>query len=190
MYDPPPLGYACTVCWYESATTVSSPAIAREIGSVRWRAAVPASTSTSRISSVAYATEDRASDEKTASAIVLVRRSCRAWASDIGAPTSHRFSRVVFMQGRASRRSSTAGGDSAGSCGLPGTGQLHLGNRYRDRESPGLVQCEASRIAFPEIEGHRVLIRSRHETSSSLGQPDASGAKPDSRLVRRHEGVG
>ena len=34
----------------------------------------PAATRTSRISSVAYATEDRASDEKTASAWTLVKR--------------------------------------------------------------------------------------------------------------------
>src|SRR5262245_14290119 len=190
MYDPPPLGYACTVCWYESATTVSSPAIAREIGSVRWRAAVPASTSTSRISSVAYATEDMASEEKTASATVLVRRSCRAWASDIGAPTSQRFSRLAFMLGRGRRRSSTPGGDSAGSPDLRWTRQLDVQNRRGDRQRPGLVQAEPSRIAFPEIERDGVLIRSRSETSTSLGQPDASGPEPDSRLVRRHEGIG
>src|SRR5215471_16998344 len=126
--------------------------MAKEIGSVRWRAAVPASTSTSKISSVAYATEDRASEEKTASAIVLVSRSCRAWASDIGAPTSHRFTRLVFMPGRGCWRSSTPSGGSAGRFGLPRTGQLHVENRRSDRQSPGLVQAESLRIAFPEIE--------------------------------------
>src|SRR5262245_18592396 len=101
-----------------------------------------------------------ASEEKTGSATVLVRRSCRAWASDIGAPTSQRFSRLVFMLGRACRRSSPPGGDSAWSPDLRWTRQLDVQNRRRDRQSPSLVQAEPSRIAFPEIECDAVLIRS------------------------------
>src|SRR4029450_6600872 len=50
--------------------------------------------STRRISSVAYATEDRGSEANTARATVLLRRSCRACASGIGAPTTRRLTRV------------------------------------------------------------------------------------------------
>src|SRR5215467_7239118 len=125
------------------------------MGSVRWRAAVPASTSTSRISSVAYATEDMASEEKTASATVLVRRSCRAWASDIGAPTSQRFTRLVFMLCRGRQRSSTPGGDPGRSLGVARTRRLHVENRCRDRQGPCLVQGYPLCIAFPEIERDR-----------------------------------
>src|SRR3990170_4798912 len=85
------------VCWYEMATMASRPAMAKAMGLVRWAAAAPASTRISRISSVEYATEDSASEEKTARATDLERRSCRACASGIGAPTSRRFSRLVFM---------------------------------------------------------------------------------------------
>src|SRR5262245_31837773 len=53
--------------------------------------------STSRISSVAYATEDRGSEANTARATVLLRRSCRACASGIGLPTTRRFTRASRM---------------------------------------------------------------------------------------------
>jgi hypothetical protein len=45
------------------------------IGMVNARAAAPAAARMRRISSVAYATEDRASDAKTASAVRFDRRS-------------------------------------------------------------------------------------------------------------------
>jgi len=52
----------------------NSPAMASAMGRDSPSAGAPATTSTSRLSSVAYATEERASDEKTASALTLVRR--------------------------------------------------------------------------------------------------------------------
>ncbi len=56
--------------------------------SIEWVSApVPAATSTSRISSVAYALDDRASDEKTASAFVFGRRCSSASSDAIGDPT-------------------------------------------------------------------------------------------------------
>ena len=85
------------VCWYDTLTTTRSPAIASAIGTVRWAAAVPARTRIRRISSVAYATDDIASEEKTASATVLESRSCRAWASGMGAPTIRRFRMLISM---------------------------------------------------------------------------------------------
>src|SRR3984893_4000832 len=71
--------------------------MATDTGTSRCAAEAPASTSTRRISSVAYATEDSASDENTASATVLDRRSWCACARDIGLPTTHRFSRLASI---------------------------------------------------------------------------------------------
>ena len=56
-------------------TIASSNTITPEIGSVRYSAPTPTRTSTFMISSVAYATDDNASEEKTARALTLVRRS-------------------------------------------------------------------------------------------------------------------
>src|SRR6266850_1628740 len=78
-------------------TMTSSAVMASAIGTSSRPAALPASTRMRRISSVAYATDDRASEEKTASAMRLLRRSCRACASGIGGPTSRRFSKVTRM---------------------------------------------------------------------------------------------
>src|SRR5574341_1908627 len=69
----------------------------RQTGSEKLRAPLPARVRTRRISSVAYALDDSGSEAKTARATVLLSRSCRAWASGIGAPTSNRFSRVMRM---------------------------------------------------------------------------------------------
>src|SRR5262249_44731127 len=66
----------------------------RATGSEKLSAAAPPSVRTSRISSVAYATDDRGSEANTASATVLFRRSCRACASGIGAPSSRRLTRT------------------------------------------------------------------------------------------------
>src|SRR5215472_8697539 len=85
--------------------------MASATGTVRWVAAMPASTSTRSISSVAYATEESASEEKTASATRFESRSWRAWASGIGRPTTQRFSRLAFM----AAGSGAAGGESGGS---------------------------------------------------------------------------
>jgi hypothetical protein len=57
----------------------SSPLMATEIGSASPTAADPANTSTSRISSVAYAVEEIGSEENTANATRLVMRSWTSW---------------------------------------------------------------------------------------------------------------
>src|SRR5712691_9464152 len=98
MYAPPPPGYARIVWRYELTTTAISSAIATPMGMEYTRAAVPASTSMSRISSVAYPTEDSAYDEQTASAEDLESRSCRAWAVARGEPTKS-FLRVPMFTG-------------------------------------------------------------------------------------------
>src|SRR5712691_6707778 len=83
------------VCWYEVATTISSPAMASATGIARDTAPAPASTRTRRISSVAYAVEESASEAKTASAVFLERRSWRARESGIGRPTTRRLKRLA-----------------------------------------------------------------------------------------------
>src|SRR5262245_33430041 len=56
---------------------------------------LPASARTSRISSVAYATEESASEAKTASAVGLSRRSWRDCAVARGVPSSRRLRRRI-----------------------------------------------------------------------------------------------
>ncbi len=61
--------------------------MAMAMGSERPSAADPARIRTSRISSVAYATEDRASEAKTARALTLESRSWISSAVGRGGPT-------------------------------------------------------------------------------------------------------
>ena len=76
--------------------------MATPIGIEYWKATVPARTRMSRISSVAYATEESASEEKTASAEVLVSRSWRACAVARGLPTRS-FLRALRFTGAFSK---------------------------------------------------------------------------------------
>ena len=78
---------------YENATTSSSPEITKAIGVARLRAATPASSSVRRISSVAYATEESASEESTASPVARFSRSWCARCDGIGRPTTTCFRR-------------------------------------------------------------------------------------------------
>src|SRR5262245_27363123 len=96
------------------ATTTSRPVIDSAIGTVRCVAAAPASTRTRRISSVAYATEESASDEKTARATRLVSRSCRACARGIGGPTIQRFSNKSRIRQSMLRRPGADGAVGGG----------------------------------------------------------------------------
>ncbi len=66
--------------------------MASETGTVK-RVAATAVTSTSRISSVAYAVEEIGSEEKTAKATFLVMRSVTSWEVFSGGPRSARFVR-------------------------------------------------------------------------------------------------
>ena len=71
--------------------------IANAIGMEKLMAAAPARTRMSSTSSVAYATDDIASEEKTASATVLRSRSCRACASGMGRPTRTRLRSATLI---------------------------------------------------------------------------------------------
>src|SRR4051794_6385994 len=95
MYEPPPLGYAHTVCRYDATTMPRSTAIAMPIGSMYASAPTPAAVRTSIISSVAYAFEDKASEENTGSASDFGRSWCSCLFVASARPTKIRFSRPV-----------------------------------------------------------------------------------------------
>src|SRR5438132_6243469 len=97
MYAPPPFRYARTVCRYEITTmAIKMPtATAMPMDLPRFfpgSIAVPASRRTSMISSVAYATDDNASEAKTGRARIFGRSWW--WASSLanGRPRISRFS--------------------------------------------------------------------------------------------------
>ena len=83
MYAPPPDGYAWMVCRYESVRIPSRIASPTTIGTRYWNAIAPAARRTSKIASVEYATDEMASDEKTASAVFLSSRSLCACADPL-----------------------------------------------------------------------------------------------------------
>ena len=64
-----------------------------EIGKTYDRAAAPSGARTYRTSSVAYATEEIASEDRTASAVVLVSRSVSSRSVARGRPTIRRLAR-------------------------------------------------------------------------------------------------
>jgi hypothetical protein len=63
------------VCRYEKTTIASIAAMTAPIGVTRLSAATPPTVSTRRISSVAYATEESGSDERTARPVSFENRS-------------------------------------------------------------------------------------------------------------------
>src|SRR6185295_16599834 len=67
----------------------------RLIGTAYTNAPTPATTSVARMKSVAYATDDRASDDSTARPVTRVRRSWCARCEGIGCPTRRRWSENV-----------------------------------------------------------------------------------------------
>ena len=79
---------------YDRMSTASTASIATVMGTTSENAAIPtAGTRTRRISSVAYAEDDRLSDAKTASAVGLPSRSSSSCSLCNGAPSSRRLSR-------------------------------------------------------------------------------------------------
>jgi hypothetical protein len=83
---------------YEMITIASSAATTKAIGTSRLSPIArlePPTATTNRISSVAYAVDDSASDENTARAIVLGRRCSSICMVANGRPTTMRFSTPV-----------------------------------------------------------------------------------------------
>ncbi|MDG0792824.1 hypothetical protein OMP38_19585 [Cohnella ginsengisoli] len=73
-----------------------SPSTASEIGTEYQTAANPAAMSTSRICSVPYATDDRASDDSTASALNFPSFAPSISALFMGRPISNRFTLLTM----------------------------------------------------------------------------------------------
>src|SRR5712691_7568937 len=79
MYAPPAVGYALIVWRYERIKKPRTTSNATVTGTTNENAATPTTgTRTLRISSVAYADDDRLSEANTANAVGFPRRS---WAS-------------------------------------------------------------------------------------------------------------
>src|SRR4029450_4863051 len=87
MYAPPPEGYARTVCRYEITTIAINAAIAPAIGITSPLKTVLTIASWMKISPVAYATEESASDANTGRARVFGSRVCSRWALENAGPT-------------------------------------------------------------------------------------------------------
>ena len=96
MYAPPALGYALIVWRYENTKATSKSTMPSDSGSSAPNAAAATTGSmTLSISSVAYATDERASLANTASAVELPSRSWISWSVRSFWPeqnvTLHRF---------------------------------------------------------------------------------------------------
>src|SRR5687767_8888031 len=103
-------------------TIMMTIAMATPIGIENASAAAPATTRTRRISSVAYATDERLSEAKIARPLAFERRSCRATAVGNGRPTSRRLrpeSMEVDDTGGASKNPSKNYGGVGGRRGPP-----------------------------------------------------------------------
>ena len=94
MYAPPALGYALIVWRYDRIRKPRTMSSAVVTGRTSEKAARPTTgTRTRRISSVAYADDERLSDANTARAVGLPRRSWMSWSVWSGGPSSLFFSR-------------------------------------------------------------------------------------------------
>src|SRR6266852_3867283 len=76
---------------YEKATIARRAAITRLIGIAYATACAPAATRVTMMKSVAYATDESASDDSTARPVTRDRRSCCACEDGIRFPTRSRF---------------------------------------------------------------------------------------------------
>src|SRR5206468_11447918 len=89
---PPAEGYALIVCRYEKIRIASIRTMTPGIGNTSEKEASPtAGISTRRITSVAYATEDKLSEENTARAVGFPSRSCVSRAAGSARPSSSRL---------------------------------------------------------------------------------------------------
>jgi hypothetical protein len=108
MYAPPPFGYARVTCRYDTDTTARRTVIAIDTWIDRNSALAPATRSTRRISSVAYAEELIASELKIARAFVLLSRSPISSSVDSGRPKT--TARTLAMNRPVGVRATLAAG--------------------------------------------------------------------------------
>src|SRR5205807_6009138 len=103
MYAPPAVGYALIVWRYERIRKPRTTSRAIVTGTTSANAATPTyGTRCRRISSVAYADDDRLSEAKTASAVGLPRRSCSSCSVSSGGPSSLLLARYDRLSGGSS----------------------------------------------------------------------------------------
>ena len=127
---------------------------------------------TKRISSVAYAVDDSASEENTASAIVLESRCSSIWVEASGRPTNNRFKRLEHRSPHLT---------SAAACHLTCRAAASAdGYSCRDsvaRRSPARPgrrspsRCRAGRRARPRRPAPRASPRPRDRRSARAGRP-------------------
>src|SRR4029450_1457989 len=91
MYAPPPEGYARTVCRYEITTIAINTAIAPAIGITSPLKTTLTIASWMKISPVAYATDESASDANTGRARVFGSSVCSSCALENARPTRRRL---------------------------------------------------------------------------------------------------
>src|SRR5689334_14293251 len=100
MYAPPAVGYALIVWRYDRIRNAKTTSNAIVLGTTIASAATPtAGISTRRISSVAYADDERLSDANTASAVGLPSRSCASRSVASGRPSNAFLKRYIRVSG-------------------------------------------------------------------------------------------
>src|SRR4029450_6598621 len=55
---------------------------------------------------------------------------------------------------------------------------------HRDREGTPLVEVEALRVAFPDVEAQPALIRRQANAAAALGESKPAGSEPEARPAR------
>src|SRR5205823_567177 len=119
MYAPPAVGYSLIVSRYDKIRNASTTSMAMVIGTTSENAATPmAGTRMCRISSVAYAEDDRLSEAKTARA---VGRPNRSW---MRAEVCSGLPRRTFLSRNPSGGRSSSGASTARSRAGSVTGSL------------------------------------------------------------------
>src|SRR4051812_821887 len=151
-----------------------------EIGKTYVEAAMPGSTaSTKRICSVAYATEEMASEDSTASAVVLLSFCSSSRSEASGRPTSSRLLRIKSegitpVQGAASRRAP-----------LP-VREWSIRSHLR-LFGRGKYQGENTSASGAEPIGHVAALRSSEPARD--GEPEAGTVRGVRRAGRTMEGL-
>src|SRR5262249_52493361 len=140
-------------------------AMPTEIGIPTWSAPVPARARMRRISSVAYALDERASEAKTARPVARPRRSWTSWAVGIGWPSSARLTRCIDIGRRSLRHPREAG--RVGS-------ERQSEHRGRDDQGALLVAAEPLVVPLPEVEPERLGVSGEAQPAPAFRPPETA----------------
>ena len=123
------MGYSLIVSRYDMIRKNSTTIMATVMGTTRLKANTPtAGMRMRRISSVAYADDEMQSDENTATAVGIPRRSCSSASLCSGGPSRRFLSRYPPPSGRIGTGCEGAGAGGA-SVGLSETRVTAVGNQ-------------------------------------------------------------